>query len=43
MRLTDDMIASDTMIQESVFDNPDALHAYIDAVVDKKLEERKNA
>jgi hypothetical protein len=37
------MIASDTMIQESVFDNPDALHAYIDAVVDKKLEERKNA
>ena len=43
MRLTDDVIASDTMMQESVFNNPDTLHAYIDAVVDKKLEERKNA
>jgi hypothetical protein len=43
MRLTDDVIASDNMMQESVFNNPDTLHAYIDAVVDKKLEERKNA
>jgi hypothetical protein len=41
MRLTDDVIASDTMMQESVFANPDALHAYIDALVDKKLEEKR--
>jgi len=43
MRLTDDVIASDNMMQESVFNNSDTLHSYIDAVVDKKLEERKNA
>jgi hypothetical protein len=43
MRLTDDVIAYDTMMQESVFDNPDTLHAYIDAYVDKKLEERRKA
>lgn len=43
MRLPDDMIASDTMMHETVFDNPYSLLSSIDTLVDKKPEEKRTA